>query len=121
MALIAIVDDDSMMQEVLQRLLAEAGHQTVVHPDGASALAGLAREKPDAVLLDVNLPDIGGHEVCRRLKQDPELQHVPVVIMTGEAREVEQRVRGLDLGADDYLFKPVSPKLLLSRLESLLR
>ncbi len=117
---ILIIEDDSMMQSVLRDALEGAGFEVVVSGDGAAGIAQASAARPDLVLLDVNLPDRTGHDVCRALKSEAATKGVPVVMMTGEAREVVQRVAGLDAGADDYLFKPLSPKVLIARVKSLL-
>ena len=77
--------------------------------NGAGALAIAIAEKPDLIILDINLPDMNGMDVCRALKAEAKTRHIPVVMLTGEAREVVNRVEGLDIGAEDYLFKPISP------------
>lgn len=118
---IAIVEDDPIMQEVMRDTLRPEGYELVVFPDGESALKSIPGEKPDLIILDVNLPGMNGFEVCRGLKSDPKVKHVPVLMLTGEAREVEQRVEGLDLGAEDYMFKPVSPRVLVSRVRGILK
>ena len=117
---IGLVEDDVLMQKMLSQALKAEGYDSVLCPDGADALERLPREKPDLVLLDVNLPDMDGHEICRRLKGDSATKAIPVLMLTGEAREIGSRVRALELGADDYLFKPISPKVLLARIRSIL-
>lgn len=117
---IGLVEDDVLMQKMLASALTTEGYECVLCPDGAAALERLPKERPDLILLDVNLPDIDGHEVCRRLKADESARAIPVIMLTGEARGLEQRVRGLELGADDYLFKPISPKVLLARIRAIL-
>lgn len=118
---ITVIDDDAMMQGVLRQILTHGGYEVLLCSDGEKGLADVAADRPDLVLLDINLPDMDGHEVCRRLKADERVRHIPVVMLTGEARDLDSRVRGLDCGADDYMFKPVAPKLLLSRVASLLK
>ncbi|MBI4060560.1 MAG: response regulator [Elusimicrobia bacterium] len=117
---IGLVEDDVLMQKMWSSVLKADGLECVLCPNGASALERLPKERPDLVLLDVNLPDIDGHEICRRLKGDERTRAIPIIMLTGEARELEQRVRGLELGADDYLFKPISPKVLLARVRAIL-
>lgn len=115
------IDDDPMMQQILTATLQAEGFELLLSSDGRSGLAAAAAQKPDLVVLDVNLPDMTGMEVCRALKSGPATKHIPVIMLTGEAREVGNRVEGLDLGAEDYLFKPISPRLLVSRIKSLLK
>lgn len=118
---ITVIDDDAMMQGVLRQILTHGGYEVLLCSDGEKGIADVAADRPDLILLDINLPDMDGHEVCRRLKADERVRHIPVVMLTGEARDLDSRVRGLDCGADDYMFKPVAPKLLLSRVASLIK
>ena len=118
---IAIVEDDMIMQGVLKAMLEHAGFEVVIFQDGAEALAAIPAVRPDFIILDVNLPDMTGHDICRRLKQHPVLRDVPTIMLTGEARDLQQRVSGLEAGADDYLFKPIGPKVLLARIKALLK
>jgi DNA-binding response OmpR family regulator len=118
---IAAVEDDELMQKTLESIVSLEGFEFVLYPDGGTALAHAAGDRPDLILLDMHLPDMSGHEICRRLKADARTSHVPVVMLTGEARELENRVKGLDAGAEDYLFKPVSPKVLMARIRSILK
>jgi len=118
---IVVVEDDSVMRRVLQQTLAAEGYECLLAFDAASGCATIAREKPDLVLLDVHLPDENGIEVCRKLKADEKLRHIPVVILTGEAFTVDNRIDGLEAGADDYIIKPFSSKELLSRIKGILK
>ena len=118
---ILAIEDDVIMQKVLRDTLQSEGYEFLVSPNGQDALKMAVTYKPDLIMLDINLPDISGMEVCRRLKTEPKTRHIPVLILTGEAREVTDRVEGLDLGAEDYLLKPVSPRVLVSRIKSILK
>ena len=115
------VEDDPMMQKLLQTALVAAGFECRLSTDGRGALAAALSEKPDLILLDVNLPDMTGIEICRALKAEPKTRHIPVLMLTGEAREVVTRVEGLDVGAEDYMFKPISPRVLIARISSILK
>lgn len=117
---ILIVEDDAMMRKMLREGLHPGGFEVIECAEGGAALDLARKDKPDLVLLDMHLPDRWGAEVCKELKSDPATKHIAVVILTGEARTVENRVEGLELGADDYLFKPISLKVLRSRLSSIL-
>ena len=114
---ILIVDDDRELRELIGFALRGAGYTVVVAGDGLEALRQHAAEKPDLVILDVNLPGIDGFEVCRRIRVASD---TPVMMLTVRSEEADQ-VRGLDLGADDYLAKPFSPRTLLARVRALLR
>jgi DNA-binding response OmpR family regulator len=117
---IMAVEDDPMMQMLLRDVIRGNGHEFVLCKTGAEALKSVG-ERPDLVLLDIHLPDMNGKDVCRALKTDPATRHIPVIMLTGEARSLEERVSGFDVGADDYLLKPVSPKALNARILSLVR
>ena len=111
------VDDYEAGRYATSRVLRQAGFDVLEAATGNEALDVTLREHPDLVLLDVNLPDVDGFEVCRRIRQT---SAVPVLMLTVRGEE-EDVVRGLDLGADDYLTKPFSPKTLLARVRALLR
>lgn len=115
------VEDDPMMQKLLRTALVAAGYEFSLSPDGGGAVPLALAEKPDLILLDVNLPDMTGIEVCRALKAEPGTRHIPVLMLTGEAREIATRVEGLDVGAEDYMFKPISPRVLIARIGAILK
>ncbi len=115
---ILVVDDEDDVRRALSRALILHGYSTEVAPDGADALRRLATEAPDAVVLDVAMAGLDGLEVCRRLREAGD--RTPVLMLT--ARDaVEDRVAGLDAGADDYLVKPFALEELLARVRALLR
>jgi two-component system response regulator MprA len=115
---ILVVDDDRAVRESLRRSLAFNGYEVDVAADGGEALDRLRAERPDALVLDVMMPRVGGLETCRRLRADGD--DVPILVLT--ARDsVADRVAGLDAGADDYLVKPFDLEELLARLRALLR
>lgn len=100
--------------------MAAQGYDCAVASTAAEGLAACERGKPDLVLLDVNLPDGDGISVCKRLKAAHALRHIPVLILTGEALDVENRVSGLEAGAEDYMLKPFLPRELASRVKTIL-
>ncbi|HEY2060477.1 response regulator transcription factor [Amycolatopsis sp. NBC_01480] len=114
---VLVVDDDETVRDVVRRYLEVAGFTVDVAGDGAAGLALFARREPDLVVLDVMMPGINGLEVCRRLRQ---VSQVPIVMLTALGEE-ENRIAGLQLGADDYVTKPFSPKELALRVASVLR
>ena len=115
---LVVVDDDRALREVLRRALTLAGYDVRLAESGASALTEVSAAVPDAVVLDIGLPDIDGLEVCRLLRR--ERNRVPVLMLT--ARDaVSDRIDGLDAGADDYLVKPFDIDELKARLRALLR
>ena len=119
-AKILVVDDDPNVQRLLQYTLKQEGYDVVIAGDGAEGFRLWGQEIPDLVLLDVMLPKLDGYQVAQKIReQEAGASHVPIIMLTAE-REVEQKVRGLRAGADDYLIKPFHPAELLARIKSLL-
>jgi class 3 adenylate cyclase len=119
-AKILVVDDTALNVKLLADLLAAKGYATCTASSGAEALAVVERERPDLVLLDVMMPGMSGYEVCAALRANPVHAMLPVVLVTA-LDPAQERARGLDAGADDFLSKPVSQHELLARVRSLLR
>src|SRR6267143_2898189 len=117
---ILIADDHESSRVGLEGLLSLEGYNVVTASDGENALAEFQRVQPDLLLLDVNMPKISGMEVCRRLKGNPHTFLVPIVLITA-LTAIEDRVNGIDAGADDFLTKPVDREQLLARVRSLLK
>ena len=115
---ILVVDDDLELLRLIAFALRQAGYLIVEAEDGPSALATFESERPDLVILDVNMPRLNGFEVLKRIRAGGAM--TPVMMLTVRATE-EDQVQGLDLGADDYLTKPFSPRTLLARVRALLR
>jgi len=120
MSKILIVEDDPDIRELLRFNLEKAGYTLFLAEDGEKALTLARKHSPDIILLDLMLPGVDGLEVCRTLKKDPELQRIPVIMVTAKGEELD-RVVGLELGADDYVVKPFSPQELVSRVKAVLR
>jgi two-component system phosphate regulon response regulator PhoB len=117
---ILVVDDERDLVDLISYNLQRNGYDVVVAYDGNGAIDVAHRERPDLIVLDLMLPGIDGTEVARRLKGDPRTQHVPIILLTAKAEETDVIV-GLTVGADDYVTKPFSMKILLARLTSVLR
>jgi len=117
---ILVVDDEKNILELVRFNLERAGYQVLVTLDGASALELARKEIPDLILLDVMLPEIDGFEVCRELRMDPATKEIPIVMLSARADEFD-RVLGLEIGADDYITKPFSPRELIARVRARLR
>ena len=117
---ILIVEDEKDIAELVAYNLKKAGFRTRVAESGEKGLALAASSPPDLVLLDLMLPGVDGREVCRRLKSGEATRRIPVVMLTARGEESDV-VAGLELGADDYVTKPFSPKVLIARVRSVLR
>ena len=114
---VLVVDDQRVVTEVVQRYLRLEGYEVALAEDGAEALRVAGEWGPDLVVLDLMLPVVDGLEVCRRLREDGE---IPIIMLTARGEETD-RVVGLELGADDYMVKPFSPRELVARVKSVLR
>ena len=117
MATVLIVDDDPKIRELLRLYVTRDGHRVAFAEDGVQALAAARAQPPDLVLLDVMLPGLDGFEVCRQLRESGD---VPIVLLTARSGDSD-KVVGLDLGADDYVVKPFSPRELMARVRVQLR
>ena len=114
---ILIVDSEIETRRLLDEQLTTAGYKTVLSTNGRDGLNSFFNENPDLVIIDILLPKFDGYEVCKNIR---ETSHIPILILTS-VNNISNRVMGLDLGADDYLLKPYSPKELQARIRSLLR
>src|SRR5437763_9729057 len=114
---ILVVDDDRELVDLLMYCLRGFGYEVVRAHDGERALAAWREQRPDLVILDVQMPKLDGFEVCRRMRSETNSM---VLILTAHDRE-DDEVRGLEMGADDYLRKPFSPRQLLARIKAILR
>ncbi|WP_112309553.1 response regulator transcription factor [Pseudogemmobacter bohemicus] len=114
---ILIVDDDPRLRDLVRLAMERAGFAVITAADGRSCLTHLAREMPDLIVLDIGLPEMDGFETCRRIRQRSE---VPVLFLTARDDEID-RIVGLELGADDYVTKPFSPRELVARVRAILK
>ena len=120
MALIYIVEDDTNIREIESFALKNSGYQVNDFPNAKGFYDALKDRKPDLVLLDVMLPDEDGLEILSKLQKNPETKRLPVIMVTAKTTELD-RVKGLDLGADDYIIKPFGVMELISRVKAVLR
>lgn len=120
MAKILVVDDDSHIRELVCFALDKAGFSTLQAADGAQALEVCDRERPELLVLDILMPEMDGTEVCRRLRAMPPTARLPILFLSSRDDEVD-RIVGLELGGDDYVCKPFSPRELVARVRALLR
>jgi len=116
-ASVLVVDDDPVTRSILSRTLEEKGHQVTTAEDGPQALELVRSEAVDVILLDVLMPKMDGYQMLERLKADPKLRHIPVIMVTG-LDDIGSAVRCIELGADDYLSKPIDPVLLGARINA---
>ena len=116
---ILVVDDEVYILHILDFSLGAEGFDVITATDGEEALAKAQRDKPDLIILDVMMPRLDGYENCRRLKSDPGTKDIPVLLLTARGRD-EDRQRGVESGADDYITKPFSPNKLINRVSDIL-
>jgi DNA-binding response OmpR family regulator len=117
---ILVVEDDKNISKLIQYNIEKAGFVCMLTADGNAALGIVEREKVDAIILDIMLPGIDGLEVCRRIKKDQKKAGIPIIMLTAKGEEVD-RIVGLELGADDYVVKPFSPRELVLRVKAVLK
>ena len=113
---VLIVEDEKSIATVISDSLKNEGFETVITHRGDEAIDCFYKEKPDLILLDINLPGMNGWEICKKLKA---LSQVPIIMVTARDSEFDE-IKGLELGADDYITKPFTPKLLIIKLKKLL-
>jgi two-component system phosphate regulon response regulator PhoB len=115
-----VVDDEPEAVELVEFNLKQAGYDVVAAADGAEALKKAHSLQPNLIILDLMLPEVDGLEVCKMLRRDPATASVPIIMLTAKAAEID-RVLGLELGADDYITKPFSPRELVLRVKNILQ
>lgn len=115
--LILVVDDEPKITRIARDYLEKNGYRVITAADGQAALATARRDKPDLIILDLMLPIVDGREVCRILRRE---SAVPIIMLTALSEEIDQ-VTGLEIGADDYITKPFSPRAMVARVRALLR
>ncbi len=116
---ILVVDDEIYIVHILDFSLGMEGYEVVTALDGEHALEKARSEKPDLIVLDIMMPKLDGYETCKRLKADPVTKDMPVILLSAKGRNVDQKV-GFEVGADDYITKPFSPRKLVERINAIL-
>jgi two-component system, OmpR family, alkaline phosphatase synthesis response regulator PhoP len=116
---ILVVDDEVYIVHILDFSLGMEGYEVVTALDGEQALEKVNSERPDLVVLDIMMPKLDGYEVCKTIKASPDTHHIPVILLSAKGRNVDQKM-GFDVGADDYITKPFSPRKLVERINQLL-
>ncbi|MFM1792427.1 MAG: hypothetical protein RLZZ252_781 [Bacteroidota bacterium] len=117
---ILVVDDELDILELIRHTLAKEGFEVHVAANGAQAIDQTAKVNPEIILMDVMMPVMDGMEACRQLKENPETKNIPVVFLTARSEEFAE-LAGFEAGADDYIAKPIRPRVLLSRIKAILR
>ncbi len=117
---ILIVDDESDILDLLQYNIEREGYKVLLASDGEEAVKVARKHRPDLILLDIMMPKMDGIEVCRQIKEEPELSKTFIIFLTARSEEYSE-VAGFDAGADDYIFKPIKPRVLLRRIKAILR
>ncbi len=117
---ILVVDDEQDIVDLIEHHLKQSGFSVMTALDGPSGLERARKERPSLIILDLMLPEMDGKDICRALKSNPSTQSIPVLMLTAKAEEVD-RIVGFELGADDYVAKPFSPRELVLRVKAILR
>ena len=117
---ILVVDDELDILELIRHTLAQEGFEVHVAANGAQALDQTSKVNPEIILMDVMMPVMDGMEACRQLKENPDTKNIPVVFLTARSEEFAE-LAGFEAGADDYIAKPIRPRVLLSRIKAILR
>lgn len=117
---ILLIEDEEDIASLVKLQAELSGYKLHVEVDGINGYRAVEREKPDLVLLDIMLPGQNGYDICRKIKSNPDLRNIPLIIISAKEEELDILL-GLELGADDYISKPFSPKILMSRIKAVLR
>lgn len=117
---ILVVDDEKDLLDLVRRILARGGFEVITASDGKEGLAKVYSEAPDLMILDINMPGMNGWKVCRKIRGDPLYKHLPIIMLTVRRTKKDQ-LKGLDLGSDEYITKPFSPKELIARVKTVLQ
>ena len=116
---ILVVDDEIYIVHILDFSLGMEGYEVVTALDGEQALEKAKADRPDLIVLDIMMPKLDGYETCKLLKADEATKHIPVILLSAKGRNVDQKI-GFEVGADDYITKPFSPRKLVERINAIL-
>jgi len=116
---ILVVDDEIYIVHILDFSLGMEGYEVITALDGEQAVERAQAEKPDLIVLDIMMPKLDGYETCKALKQNPATHDIPVILLSAKGRNVDQKI-GFEVGADDYITKPFSPRKLVERINAIL-
>jgi two-component system cell cycle response regulator len=118
---VLLVDDEPMTLKLLNAQLPSNLYNTILASNGATALEKVKTESPDLILLDIMMPEMDGYEVIKRLKENPESRDIPIILITAYDVSMNDKIKGLEIGADEFLYKPINNLELISRVKSLAR
>jgi len=117
---ILVVDDEKDVLSLVRRILIRGGFEVISASDGKEGLAKVYSEAPDLMILDINMPEMDGWEVCRKIRGDPLYKHLPIIMLTVRRTKKDQ-LKGFDFGGDEYITKPFSPTELIARVKTVLQ
>ncbi|MFA5780588.1 MAG: response regulator [Elusimicrobiota bacterium] len=117
---ILVVDDENDYHKLLKIILKPEGYSVISAYDGQEGIEKIYKEKPDLVILDINMPKMSGWEVCNEIRKDQKLAYIPILMLTVRSKQEEQ-IRGLQIGSDDYMTKPFNPDRLVTRVNAIIR
>jgi DNA-binding response OmpR family regulator len=116
---ILVIEDDAIASRLIEYTLGKEGYEVLLAKNGLEGISKAQSEEPDLIILDIMLPGIDGFEVCHRLRSEPQTAHLPILMLSGKAQEID-KATGLKVGADDYVTKPAAPRELANRVKALL-
>ncbi|MEW6040772.1 MAG: response regulator [Elusimicrobiota bacterium] len=117
---IVVIDDEEDYLNLVKTILEPLGYKIIFSSNGTDGLSKIKSDIPDLVILDVNMPEINGYQLCQQIRKTQDIKHIPIILLTVRRKE-DDKVKGLELGADDYITKPFHPKELIARVETVLR
>ena len=115
------IDDDHIMSSILMRIFTAEKYEVKQANTAEDGYKACLKELPDIIILDVNLPDGTGLDLCRRIKETPRVKHIPVILLTGDATSIDNKVQGMENGAEDYVLKPFITDELVARVSGILK